>query len=172
VIQVGSWLRKLYSIHLLKAGLFQKVFLRKEGSNIDHLLAEEKKYCEFSDQITEDIINSVISIDFQPDKEYDELLAENIVFLDLYDASANNTIVECMVRDTPILVNPLEAVVEYLGPDYPFYFNDLDEASRKLNDMDLVKKTHCYHLDHPLKKNLTPDYFRQSFVESPIYQSL
>lgn len=46
---------------------------------------------------------------------YDRLLTENIGFVALHDASANNTVIECIARATPLLVNPLPAVVEYLG---------------------------------------------------------
>ncbi|MCX6267468.1 MAG: galactosyltransferase-related protein [Bacteroidetes bacterium] len=172
VVQVGFWLRKLYAIHLLKADHYQKVFLRKKDANIDFLLEEERKYSEFRDQITEEAVNSVKSIEFLSNQEYDRLLTENIVFLDLYDASANNSIIECIVRNTPVLVNPLEPVVEYLGPEYPFYFNDLAEASIKLDDMALIMKTHLYLKELPVKKKLTPEYFIQSLVESPIYKSL
>ena len=58
-------------------------------------------------------------------KEYDQLLEKNIVFIELIDASANNTILECIVRNTPIIVNKIEPVVEYLGDDYPLYFENL-----------------------------------------------
>ena len=63
-------------------------------------------------------------------------------------------------------------MVEYLGRDYPFYFNSLEEAARKAENMDLVHETHRYLVNHPLKYKLTGDYFRESFVHSAIYQSL
>ena len=34
---------------------------------------------------------------------YDSLLAENIVFINLIDASAVNTVLECIVRNTPFI---------------------------------------------------------------------
>ena len=172
VIQVGFWLRKLYAIHLLQADNYEKIFLRKKDSNIDHLLKEERKNCELSDQITEEAINSVHNIEFLSNEDYDRLLTENIVFMDLYDASANNSVIECIVRNTPILVNPLEPVVEYLGAGYPFYFNSLDEATEKLGDIELIRETHHYLQNLPIKKRLTQEYFLQSVVESSIYKSL
>ena len=92
--------------------------------------------------------------------------------LDLYDASANHAIVECIARNTPILVNPLESVVEYLGEDYPLYFNSLDEAAWKAENIDLVLSAHEYLVHYPKKFMFTGDYFRESIVQSPIYQSL
>ena len=42
---------------------------------------------------------------------YDCLLSENVVTIELFDASANNVIVECIARNTPIVVNRHPAVV-------------------------------------------------------------
>jgi hypothetical protein len=53
---------------------------------------------------------------------YDTLLTKNIVFLNLVDGSAINTLLECVMRNTPIIVNRHPAVVEVLGNDYPLYY--------------------------------------------------
>ena len=172
VIQVGFWLRKLYAIHLLQAGGYRKIFLRKKDSNIDHLLEVERQFSEYGSLITEEAIRSVENVEFLPDGEYDRMLAENIAFMELYDASANNTIIECIVRHTPVLVNPLPPVKEYLGEAYPFYFTSLEEAAEKLRDRDLIRRTSEYLAILPVKEKLTPEYFRASFVNSPIYQRL
>ena len=50
---------------------------------------------------------------------YDCLLPENVMAIELFDASANNVVVECIARNTPIIVNRHPAVVEYLTADYP-----------------------------------------------------
>jgi hypothetical protein len=76
-------------------------------------------------------------------KEYDELLEKNIVFIELIDASANNTILECIVRNTPIIVNKIEPVVEYLGQDYPLYFENLKDVPLLLTDEKLLE-AHTY----------------------------
>ena len=65
-------------------------------------------------------------------KEYDEYLKNNIVFVDLFDAAANNTVLECIIRHTPIIINKIEGVVDYLGEDYPLYFNDISEVNSLL----------------------------------------
>nr|QYA18339.1 polysaccharide pyruvyl transferase [Clandestinovirus] len=74
--------------------------------------------------------------------EYDQLLCRNIVFLHLKDASAANTIIECIVRNTPVLVNPLPPVVEYLGQDYPFYYRSFREAADKATDIATISAAH------------------------------
>ena len=172
VIQVGYWLRKLYSIHLLQARNFKKIFIIKDDTSMEYLLNAEKENYSLKDYLTVETLDSVDHIPFQSNQDYDQLLSNNIVYLDLYDSSANNAIIECIVRNTPVLVNPIEPVIEYLGKDYPLYFTTHDQASEKLQNFDLIKQAHEYLKDLPLKKKLTVKYFRKSFLESPVYQNL
>ena len=72
------------------------------------------------------------------------MLTSGIVFLDLYDSSANNAVIECIARNTPLLVNKHPAVVEYCGEDYPLYFDNLDHASDMLHDRELIISAHEY----------------------------
>lgn len=101
---------------------------------------------------------SVTILETLSDNEYDELLSQNIVFLDLIDASAVNTVIECIVRCTPILINPLPAIVEVLGKDYPFYYNDLSEANYLASHFPSIKKTYEYLLNLN-KDKFTVEYF-------------
>jgi hypothetical protein len=61
-------------------------------------------------------------------KDYDELITKNIIFLHLYDASANNTLLEAIVYKVPIVINKHGAIIEYLGVDYPLYYNEISEV--------------------------------------------
>lgn len=72
------------------------------------------------------IKSSVEVIDHLCDTDYDKLLSENIVFLNLIDASAVNTVIECIIRNTPLIINRRPAIVEILGEDYPLYYGDSD----------------------------------------------
>ncbi len=63
-----------------------------------------------------------------PNEEYDELLSRNVVLTEGFACSASNVVIECVLRHTPIVVNPLPAVLEYLGVDYPLYFADPREV--------------------------------------------
>ena len=69
-------------------------------------------------------MNSVEILDKLNNSDYDKILTENIVFVHLVDASAVNTVLECLVRNTPIVINRLPAVVEMLGENYPLYYGD------------------------------------------------
>jgi hypothetical protein len=82
------------------------------------------------------------------------------VYINLVDASAVNTIIECIVRATPIIVNNHPAVVELLGKNYPLYFKSspLDytginrEINRLLVNDSKIKSAHNYLK----RKSLTP----------------
>lgn len=123
-------------------------------------------------ELTEEQNKSVKLVDHLSNDEYDKLLTQNIVFLDLYDSSANNAIIECIARGTPLLINRHPAVIEYLGEEYPFYFENYNDATNKLNDIDLIKHTNQYLLNFSLRKNIMIETFISDFEKSEIYQNL
>lgn len=144
VVQLGYWLRKMNSIYELHTGKrYKKIWLRSDleyapyMKSIEHktqFIHSEGNYKNSSVELPEHLTN----------KDYDSLMSRCVIFLDLYDSSANNAIIESISRNTPLLVNKLPAVIEYLGEDYPFYFNTIDEASQKLIDNNLILETHSY----------------------------
>jgi ADP-heptose:LPS heptosyltransferase len=172
IVQIGWWLRKLHAIFLFPETSYKKVFLRKEDQDMDQLLRIELEHEYANNGFDERLYSTAETMSFLPNKEYDRLLSENVVFLHLYDSSANNAVIECMSRNTPVLVNPIPAVIEYLGPDYPLYFNSLEEAAEKVEDLDLVHEAHRYLANNPMRKRLKGKYFQNSFVNSPIYSNL
>jgi hypothetical protein len=179
VVQVGWWLRCLSAIYqlpipvdnALKYGKLRLVpdFGEGSGKRLAGILDEELE--RGASEINTGNSNTE-ELPHLGNEAYDELLSRNIVFIQLYDASANNTVVECLARATPLLVNPLPAVVEYLGPEYPFYYTDLEAAAALVMDLDRVRDTHSYLLEHPLRVKLTGEYFRQSLADSDVYALL
>ena len=90
-------------------------------------------------------------------------MTKNIVFINLVDASAVNTIIECIVRTTPIVVNRHPAVVELLGKDYPLYFdqsNYVIQVHKMLESDRLIRKAHVY-----LKRLNKTKFSIQSFIK-------
>jgi len=75
--------------------------------------------------------------------DYDLLLMKNIVFINLIGASAVNTLIECIVRNTPIFVNRLPAVEEALGSDYPLLYDNISDVTNMLN-VDKIKEGYKY----------------------------
>jgi hypothetical protein len=69
------------------------------------------------------------------------------VFIDLVDAVANNTVLECIHFNTPIITRRLPSLEEYLGKDYPLFFDqpeDLEQLQEEVFFMDAVIKAHQY----------------------------
>lgn len=132
LIQIGQQLRKMSSIYLLNNIQCSKLWLTgtKNFDKVKTLLNKEIEYLNINPN---DLSKEVIMKYTSTFEEYDSLLANNLVFVDLFDASANNTVLECIVRNTPIIINKLDAVVEYLGDEYPLYYNDLSEVSDLIN---------------------------------------
>lgn len=97
---------------------------------------------------------------------YDHLLARNIVFLNLIEASACNVLIECIVRNTPIIINRIPAVIELLGDKYPLYYETLNEIDNLLSDDNIKKATN--YLSKIDKKCFTIEYFIDKLNNSVI----
>jgi hypothetical protein len=122
---------------------------------LNYIMKMEQKYLNIP--LTKKMEQSVIKYYTQTYEEYDEFLSQNIVFIDLFDAAANNTVLECIVRKTPLIVNRLPGVMDYLGENYPLYFSNLDEVSSLLQEEKLLE-AHEY-LKTIDTKPLEIDYF-------------
>jgi len=180
IVQIGWWLRRLSAIYELplardNALNYQKLrlvplFFDNADAYLKGLIKKEMAILGLTlpDRFRENTAEEM----HLSNSEYDELLCCNLAFVYLYDANANNAVIECIARATPLLVNPLPAVVEYLGKDYPLYFDDLQEAVAKSLDLDLIGQAHEYLKKCPTRAKLAQDYFLQALIDSDVYQRL
>ncbi len=178
IVQLGWWLRQLnaiYQLPIARSNLvgYEKVRLNpasKKGSAelINSLLIKERDVEQIF--LESQYVENTRDLNRLSNSEYDKLLTENIAFAFLHDSSANNSVIECLARATPIVVNPLPAVVEYLGEDYPLYASDLEEAARKVMDLQLVQETHQYLKTYSRRHQLSACYFRESIEKSEVYR--
>jgi glycosyltransferase involved in cell wall biosynthesis len=152
----GEFLRNFQAFYDLNLPGFSKQLLVHEGFKWDSITPND----------------SVLPLGRVSDDQYDALLQDSVVFLNLFDAPANTTVVECIIRNTPILINRLPGVVEYLGDDYPFYYESIQEAEWKLQQIDLIRQTSDYLKHAPIKRCLTGDFFLASMQNTAIYRSL
>ena len=112
-------------------------------------------------------LKTVDSLEFQDNNQYDLLLSQNIVFIHLIDASAVNTVIECITRDTPIIVNKHPAIVEMLGEKYPLYYSSTtpqsicEEVCRMLKTTTSIKRAHLY-----IRKISKTKYEMNNFIEN------
>ena len=174
LVQIGAWLRNPYSIYelslwgnklkLQKAALKGKemdnyfkppfvlekvknVLLKNNSTNEDRICRanDVNKYCDGLWNMIERNDSSVIVIEKLSNSDYDKLLSENIVFLNLVDCSAVNTVLECLVRNTVIIVNRHPALEEILGIDYPGFYETLTDATIIINHFGTIALAY-YHL--------------------------
>lgn len=122
IIQLGYWLRNIHSITALRGP--HKRFWMPSNPQYAQILKAHYYQAHGIDWLEQAELWAGIEIlDFLPNEKYDDFLSCSVVFLDLFDASANNAIIECISRATPVIVNRHPAVVEYLGEDYPMYYS-------------------------------------------------
>jgi len=164
VVQVGDWLRKLQAIHKLRAVGHERVMLMKSQTQ-SYLDAEIAQFGQYLDPRV-DMRHMV------PNDEYDALLSSSVVLCLLYATAANNVVVECLARATPLLINPLPAVVEYLGRHYPLYAGNEAEADHLLSQPGLIVAAHDYLLQRRHEIDLTYAGFCRDIAASEMYQKL
>lgn len=145
LISVGWWLRKPNAMYTLNVPAYSKIRILPNDACLKTVTHLEKVDALVSNQkITDKQRESVHTMINIPNEQYDALLSKNLVYLDLYDASANNTLLECMARCTPVFVNRLPAVVEYLGESYPLYIDSQFDLVEKIKNYDLIRSAHLY----------------------------
>ena len=178
IVSIGYWLRKLNSIYMLPLHRFSgftkhrliPYTAKNPRKTIDSLV--EKERTEEGICIPDAYAENTYNMDRLDDDGYDQLLSNSVVFLDLYDSSANNAVIECMVRGTPIVINRIPSTEEYLGKDYPLFFDNLDHARELIKDDHTILKGHEYLLNCEMRPKLSGEYFLNSVINSDIYKSL
>lgn len=142
IVQVGFWMRKVdtiynidspYTKYWLPGGSFWKEYTRSIYPNYGEMISDNK-------------VDIKLNL---PNIEYDALFDKNIILVNVFNSSANNTVLECISRNTPLIVKRNPAIVEYLGIDYPLYFDTIDDINNmlklpKIEFNNLIKKTTSY----------------------------
>jgi hypothetical protein len=88
-----------------------------------------------------ELIKSVKVVEKLKSDDYDNMLTNSVILLDLIEASASDTLLECIMTCTPVYVKRHPAIIEYIGKDYPLLFDEVDQI--KVRDSDL-QKAHEY----------------------------
>lgn len=170
VIFIGEFLRKFqdfYDLVLPEGKGLRKVLVKSEGVRFDRLRDCSMNPLKLITNRSVEVIEERLS-----DEVYDEWLSSSVVFLSLFDAPANTTVIECLSRNTPLVVNRLPGVEEYLGKEYPLFYDSLQEATDILADDAKLKYATEYLKSLPIKLKLSGDQFIHSFCNTSIYRSL
>jgi hypothetical protein len=132
IMQVGWFLRNTEAIHQLQAPSgFRKLQLTLPW---EWVRRQAEVVCAYECGRGRPRHGGVTVMERIPDEQYDQLLAENVVFLEYYDVSASNTLVECVVRGTPLVVNRHPALEEYLGAAYPLFYDRFEDVPTLFGD--------------------------------------
>ncbi len=99
-----------------------------DGNEYPSITTKNKYMCGLLDVVRKNHA-SVEKITNLDNDAYDLLLTKHVVFLDLVDCSAANTVIECIVRNTVIVVNRHPALEELLGVTYPGFYDSMYEAT-------------------------------------------
>jgi len=169
IVQIGTTLRNVFGIYRLDLPLnslitsksiikesnstdlflpndFKSTFLQNSKTLTlrDNTVIFENKHMRGLFDTIQDMESSVNVIPKLDDANFDHLLSQNIVFLQMVDASGVDTLIDCILRNTPILINPLPAIVEILGSGYPLYYNNYFQASSLLTQTDTIQNAYTY----------------------------
>ena len=112
--------------------------------------------------------NSVEIKRLENHNDFDNILQNNIVIIPLFGASANNSVLEIIEMNIPAFVTRLSATEEYLGKEYPLFFNNNTEIENIINNEELLiqklKEGHEYlrNLD---KTKFSFDYFNRELYK-------
>lgn len=113
-------------------------------------------------RIIQNNYKSVNLIERVNDDAYLEILTSSIVFCNYIDCAASNTIVECISTNTPIILNKLPAIIEYLGEDYPLYIENL----KKVDDCICITKQDIVKTNRYLIQLNKNDLHLNHFIDS------
>lgn len=135
MVSVGAYCRNTWLPHQVPPSGIKRAILRPRSA----WFAEWHRKCQANGESlgrpTYDGVESMARVD---DDQYDELLASSVVIAEYFDAAATNTVLDCIVRNTPIAVNRHPAIVEYLGADYPLYFAEPSTLPSLLTEANVI----------------------------------
>ena len=152
IYNIGWWLRNFKTfVDFSPSSNFDKIILVKD----DFLKSFEKAIVSNND------LSSVKIITQMTNEEYSNIFKDSCIFADIIDCIANNTVLECIKFNTPIILRRSKSAEEYLGCNYPLFFNDINELTLFQEEsflLDLIVTAHKY-LKNMNKSFLSLDTF-------------
>jgi len=154
IYHIGWWLRNFKTfINFDAPPDFDKIILVKN----DFVKPFNNMICKNNDM-------SSVHIQYEISNDrYEKIFKNCCIFADIVDCIANNTVLECIKFNTPIILRRTKSAEEYLGKDYPLFFNnpsDLIVFKEESFLLDLVVKTHSY-LKQMDKKHIELETFNK-----------
>lgn len=165
ILQSGRYCRKVFSIFDLNIpDDFQKEISPWDCTQKKRLEHESIKSYKLKLSSVKKHID--LSID-----EYVSFYSNSLIYLDLYDVVACTAVLDCISTNCPIVLNRHPANIEYLGKDYPLFFDHPKEVYDLISDISVIEAAHV-HIKNMDKSKFSLDCFKNSFLNSGIYRSL
>lgn len=156
IFSVGNWLRKQYTIFKLNcADKFSKSiipFSKRTELELDYYL----KYDNIS--LTTHEMSSVNKLEYVNLDDYRKIFEDNLIFLDVYLTTINNTFLEAVISNTPIILNRKQEYIDLIGGEYPLFFDDINDINSYIEDDNNILNAHNY-LKNIDKKKFSIEYF-------------
>jgi hypothetical protein len=162
VVLLGKQYRRIASLHKLRTHR-HKVWLPSSNTpSLSKMVATELA----AENVPLDPRVEIRRLDSHA--EYDTFVRQNIILVDLWSAGANNAVLEGMALQAPFLVRKLDGPIEYLGADYPLFFDTLDQVQFWLDHEDILREkmlsAHKY-LQRLDTSRLTVEHLGQQMVQ-------
>jgi len=169
LLQLGFQSRIISTIFRVSTNYKKILLTGRNDFNENDILNRVKKeveYLELKDlDLEEKDINMFYFDNFE---EFDELLINSIIIIPLWNASANNSILEIIELQVPCFITRLQSTEEYLGKDYPMFYEDVAEISEILKDSEKLVSiyTKAYEYLRNLDRSILQyDYFNSELLK-------
>ncbi len=171
IISLGSQLRTNTTIYKLNMPGYKKLWLSGRSKEASISLLNQEIH-EFKVYVSDEESKSV-ELRRLSDEEYDEVILNSYIIIHQMNASANNALLECIVKNIPVFLNRLPAVEEYIGADYPLFFTDIYDLENKLKDVLLIRQAYNYLVNSTkIKELISINKFIKDIANSKITQGL
>jgi hypothetical protein len=162
VVMLGKQYRRIASLHRLRTHRLKVWLPSVQDPLLSGLVASELA----AENVTLDPRVEIRRLASHAD--YDTFVRQNIILIDMWSAGANNAVLEGMALQAPFLVRRLDGPMEFLGADYPLFFDSLDQVQYWLDHEDVLRQkmraAHEYlaRLD---TSSFTVEYLGQQMVQ-------
>jgi hypothetical protein len=140
IVHIGWWLRNFKSfVDFQVHESFKKMIIVKNDF--------QESWTAFSQNLR---LNDIDVYEELDEERYENIMRSSCIFVDLEDCVANNTVLECIKFNTPIITRRNPNLEEYLGYDYPLFFDTEEDLMVLLDENVLltqIEKAYIYLRD-------------------------
>lgn len=154
---LGYWYRKFY--HFVKLNTdYKKTILSGDVDAAKWYMSLESRFDKTFDMIETENINFSERL---TNEDYDCKLTSSVCMLDFFDSAANTSLIDCIERNTPVIIPKIPPVIEYLGEEYPLYFDEVKDIENILSSFSRIEEASKY-IEDMNKDSLDVNNFNKS----------